>query len=580
TGCSTNIPLVATTPIDICRLEQELVGHPDKEFTSFLLSGLREGFDTGISNIPNKPLECPNLRSARRDPENVTRLVAEELDKGFLIGPYNSPPFVNYRINPIGLVESKYSKKKRLIVDLSAPHNNKDHPSINSLIDKDSYSLSYVTVDDAIKSIQKLGKGAWMNKADIQDAFKLLPIKPSLWPFYGIKWNNYYYFFVRLPFGSRSSPKLFDMLSEAIVWIAEHNYGIKNMLHLLDDFFVVDSPDDGGERTSAMISLIFNRLKIPLSVNKTVGPVQEIEYLGIILDSNRMEARLPQEKVLRIMEMIRSLLNRRKSFCHGIRNIRYSTIRSYLAAIRFYRLRAGFSDPFIDMYGYRIPQIEMILKGARRLDSLPIKQCKPITIDILNKLIRVLQCGIFNPYIDTLMQAALTTAFWGFFRSGELFPDKFCPRLHVTQADIQYDMNFIIIKLKSSKTDIERKGVNVRLFRNGSINCAVHALNCFTVLRNSNNYDSPFFLLPNGHAFTRRAFIFNLRHLLLQLGYEASAYSGHSLRVGAATSAAAAGVPDHLIQTLGRWSSLSYLRYIRVSDTVILKAHNKILQLS
>ncbi|CAF3606280.1 unnamed protein product [Rotaria sp. Silwood1] len=121
---------------------------------------LREGFDTGISNIPNKPLEWPNLRSARRNPENVTRLVAEELNKGFLIGPYNSPPFINYRINPIGLVESKYSKKKRLIVDLSAPHNDKDHPSINSLIYIDSYCLSYVTVDDAIKSIQQLGKGA------------------------------------------------------------------------------------------------------------------------------------------------------------------------------------------------------------------------------------------------------------------------------------------------------------------------------------------------------------------------------------------------------------------------------------
>ncbi|CAF3537731.1 unnamed protein product [Rotaria sp. Silwood1] len=130
------------------------------------------------------------------------------------------------------------------------------------------------------------------------------------------------------------------MLSEAIVWIAEHKY---------------DSPDDGGERTSAMISFIFNRLKIPLSVNKTVGPVQEIEYLGIILDSNRLETRLPQEKVLRFMEMIRSLLNRRKSYCHDIRIIRYSTIRSYLAAIRFCRLRSGFSDPFLDMHGYKIP---------------------------------------------------------------------------------------------------------------------------------------------------------------------------------------------------------------------------------
>jgi len=176
------------------------------------------------------------------------------------------------------VVESKYSKKKRLIIDLSAPHNNTDHPSINSLIDKESCSLSYVTIDDAINRIQELGCFAWMNKADIQDAFKLLPIKPSLWPFYGVKWNDNYYFFVRLPFGSRSSPKLFDLLSQAIVWIAEHNYGIPKMLHLLDDFFVVDTAENGGERTRALITLLFNRLKVALSHKKTLGPLQEIEF--------------------------------------------------------------------------------------------------------------------------------------------------------------------------------------------------------------------------------------------------------------------------------------------------------------
>ncbi|CAF5012789.1 unnamed protein product [Rotaria sp. Silwood1] len=144
--------------------------------------------------------------------------------------------------------------------------------------------------------------------------------------------------------------------------------------------------------------------------------------------------RLPHNAILRFI-----------AFCHGIRNIRYSTIRSYLAAICLYRLRAGFSDPFLDMRSYKLPQIEMILKGARRLDFVSTIQCKPITIDILNKLIGVLRCGIFNPYLNTLMQAALTTAFWSFFRSGELFPDKFSPRLHVTKADIQCDINCIII---------------------------------------------------------------------------------------------------------------------------------------
>lgn len=122
-------------------MEQELAAHPDKRFTGFLISGLRFGFDTGISRVPDKVFECCNLRFADRDPDVVARLIDDELAKGFVIGPYSSPPFAHYRINPVGVVESKYSRKKRLIVDLSAPHDHAEHPSINSLIDKDTYSF-------------------------------------------------------------------------------------------------------------------------------------------------------------------------------------------------------------------------------------------------------------------------------------------------------------------------------------------------------------------------------------------------------------------------------------------------------
>ena len=105
------------------------------------------------------------------------------------------------------MAEGSYSGKKRLIVDFSAPHNNFNHASLNQLINKDEYSLIYVKLDDAIRGILERGRGSWLCKTDIVDAFKQIPIHPSLWHLHGVKWKGSYFFYTRLEFGSRSSRK-------------------------------------------------------------------------------------------------------------------------------------------------------------------------------------------------------------------------------------------------------------------------------------------------------------------------------------------------------------------------------------
>ena len=56
----------------------------------------------------------------------------------------------------------------------------------------------------------------------------------------------------------------------------------------------------------------------------------------------------------------------------------------------------------------------------------------------------------------------------------------------------------------------------------------------------------------------------SVREASTRAGIDAQCYSGHSFRVGVATTAAACGVEDSLIKTLGQWSSSAYLLYVRV----------------
>ena len=298
------------SPVNVTQLQRELSKHPDRDFVNYLLDGFTFGFDTGLAHLPELSFECDNLLSAKRQPESTTELIQTELDRGYIMGPYASPPFPTYRVSPIGIAIGKYSGKKRLIVDLSAPHDNQIHQSLNELVDKEEFSLSYVKLDTAIKIIQEKGLGSWLCKVDIKDAFKLLPIKENLWPYYGIKWDNKYYFYTRLVFGSRSSPKIFDTLSEAVCWILQNNYDVESVLHLLDDYLTIDAPDSIPYRTMAVLTLVFNKLGIPLSTHKSVGPATVLEYLGVILDTQRMEARLPMEKVNRIISILDSFMER------------------------------------------------------------------------------------------------------------------------------------------------------------------------------------------------------------------------------------------------------------------------------
>ena len=75
---------------------------------------------------------------------------------------------------------------------MSAPYTNKLHSSINDLIKKEEYVLTYVKLDDAIKIVKSLGVKASLSKCDVSDAFKNTPLNPEMWHLFGFKWEDRY----------------------------------------------------------------------------------------------------------------------------------------------------------------------------------------------------------------------------------------------------------------------------------------------------------------------------------------------------------------------------------------------------
>ena len=72
----------------------------------------------------------------------------------------------------------------------------------------------------------------------------------------------------------------------------------------------------------------------------------------------------------------------------------------------------------------------------------------------------------------------------------------------------------------------------------------------------------PLLRFQSGQPLSRPVLTSWLREILATAGVPGN-FSIHSFRIGAATVAVWQGIPDHLIQALGRWTSNAYQLYIR-----------------
>ena len=236
-----------------------------------------------------------------------------------------------------------------------------------------------------------------------------------------------------------------------------------------------------------------------------------------------------------------------------------------LSAIKYFAELNGYDDDFA-----RFTRLHRLMRGIKRVQAN--KFSKPPRFPITPPLLLTFQHNLWTlpmVYEDKLMLwAAMLTAFFGFLRVSEYtleYVKSYDPATTLCHSDLVIRPEFIDMTIKASKTDPFKVGITIRFMRNQTQLCPVAAI--LEYLRHCKQRYGPLFAFQDGRLLTRRALAATLSKITP--GHIKN-LSTHSFRIGAATTAAAAGHPRWLIQKMGRWSSDCYRTYLRIPDSTRL----------
>lgn len=229
----------------------------------------------------------------------------------------------------------------------------------------------------------------------------------------------------------------------------------------------------------------------------------------------------------------------------------YPTILSCLAALTYWIRYKNW--PLVTQ-SYIVTQS---LKGVHALSYGPRHGKFPITPDILRLLCHALHHMGWDSTVVVHLKAMFLLSYFAFLRVGEL-----CGSQHAVLIDnLWIQRAYITIQFPSYKFSM---GHCPSLFipaRDTDL-CPVKALSAYIQLHGSQ--PGPLFLDCIGHPCTIAHYRVALVKVVAAAGLsDHGIKKPHSFRVGAATAAAALGIPEETIQRMGRWTSRDFIQYIK-----------------
>lgn len=220
------------------------------------------------------------------------------------------------------------------------------------------------------------------------------------------------------------------------------------------------------------------------------------------------------------------------------------------------------------------PRVQYVKKACKRYlkqngFAKPRRARNPLTMSNLRRMLPTL--ALFTNTEHLRFWCVTLTGLFGIMRAGELTistSTEFNPHLHVTRKDVFIAHDHATLFLAASKTDRFGSGTTITLPHvEDPVLCAHCMLRSWLSATPDEPREDAHLFSINGKPYAKPAYVAMLHRTLRNAGINPTAYNGHSLRLGGATFAKAAGLDIDEIMALGRWTTDTYQRYIKYSAT-------------
>ena len=157
-------------------------------------------------------------------------------------------------------------------------------------------------------AVHELGPDVLLSKIDVSRAFRNLRVDPGDYDVLGVKWQGDSYLDISLPMGIKMGSALCQRTTNVI----RHVMTLRDVrtYNYIDDITCIHKRQNSDAEFDTLFSL-FEFLGVPVNPNKVVRPSRTLTCMGIEVDLDLQQIRIPYSKIVEILDMCQTIAARR-----------------------------------------------------------------------------------------------------------------------------------------------------------------------------------------------------------------------------------------------------------------------------